>query len=151
MKGWGFYLHSLLFDINNNHMRKQLEKLVQCTEKLQDEIIRLKLPVNDKLDLSADIKVYTASNNDYIHVTFSNYPKKVDVSIHKLSNKKHITTNVSVLSVTDEDLDLIMMRSHIEIDNFVKDLETSVEQRRIDQIAYYLKQIEELQGNVQDS
>lgn len=151
MKGWGFYLHSLLFDVNNKHMRKQLEKLVEITEKLQDEIIRLKLPVNEKLDVSASVRVYTASNNDYIHVTFSNYPKKVDVSIHKLSEKKHITTNVSVLSVTDEDLDLIMMRSDVEIHNFMKDLETSVEQRRVDQIAYYLKQIEELQGNVQDS
>lgn len=151
MKGWGFYLHSLLFDTNNNHMRSQLEKLVQFTEKLQDEIIRLKLPVNDKIDLSADIKVYTASGNDYIHVTFSNYPKKVDVSIHKFSTKKHITANVSVLSVTDEDLDLIMIRSHIEIDNFVKDLEASLDKHRADQIAYHLKQIEELQGNVQDS
>jgi hypothetical protein len=132
-------------------MRKQLEKLVSLTEKLQDEIVRLNLPVNDKLDVSSDIKVYTASGNDYIHVTFSNYPKKVDVSIHKFPTKKHITANVSVLSVTDEDLDLIMIRSHIEIDNFVKDLETSAEQYRVNQIAYHLKQIEELQGNVQDS
>lgn len=151
MKGWRLCFHSLLFDTNNNHMRKQLEKLVQCTEKLQDEIIRLKLPVNDKLDLSADIKVYTASNNDYIHVTFSNYPKKVDVSIHKFSTKKHITANVSVLSVTDEDLDLIMIRSHIEIDNFVKDLENSAEKLRVNQIAKLKQQLAQLEGNVQDS
>jgi hypothetical protein len=132
-------------------MRKQLEKLVQFTENLQDEIIRLNVPTQDKLDVSEYIKVYTASKNDFIMVTYSNFPNKVDVSVHKMGGKKYITTNVSLLDVTDEDLDLIMMRSDVEIYNFVKDLEASTEKRRVDQIAYHLKQIEELQGDVQDS
>ena len=132
-------------------MRNQLNTLVDLTDDLQFEIVRLNLPVNDKLEISDDIKAYTASNNDYIQVSFSNFPNRVDVTIHKINGKKYITANVSVMTVTDEDLDLIVMRAKIQIANFVKDLEATIEKRRVDQIAYHLKQIEELQGDVQNS
>jgi hypothetical protein len=132
-------------------MRNQLNTLVDLTDDLQFEIVRLNLPVNDKLEISDDIKVYTASNNDYIQVSFSNFPNRVDVTIHKMRDKKYITANVSLMTVTDEDLDLIVMRAKIQIANFVKDLEATIEKRRVDQIAYHLKQIEELQGDVQNS
>lgn len=132
-------------------MRNQLNTLVDLTDDLQFEIVRLNLPVNHKLEISDDIKVYTASNNDYIQVSFSNFPNRVDVTIHKMNGKKYITANVSVMTLTDEDLDLIVMRAKIQIANFVKDLEATIEKRRVDQIAYHLKQIEELQGDVQNS
>jgi hypothetical protein len=132
-------------------MRNQLNTLVDLTDDLQFEIVRLNLPVNDKLEVSEDIKVYTASKNEFIQVSFSNFPNRVDVTIHKINGKKYITANVSVMTVTDEDLDLIVMRAKIQIANFVKDLEATIEKRRVDQIAYHLKQIEELQGDVQNS
>jgi hypothetical protein len=132
-------------------MRNQLNKLVDLTDDLQFEIVRLNLPVNDKLEISDDIKVYTASNNDYIQASFSNFPNRVDVTIHKIRDTKYITANVSVMTLSDEDLDLIVMRAKIQIANFVKDLEATIEKRRVDQIAYHLKQIEELQGDVQNS
>jgi hypothetical protein len=132
-------------------MRNQLNTLVDLTDDLQFEIVRLNLPVNDKLEVSEDIKVYTASKNEFIQVSFSNFPNRVDVTIHKMRDKKYITANVSVMTITDEDLDLIVMRAKIQIANFVKDLEATIEKRRVDQIAYHLKQIEELQGDVQNS
>jgi hypothetical protein len=132
-------------------MRNQLNTLVDLTEDLQFEIVRLNLPVNDKLEVSEDIKVHTTSNNDYIQASFSSFPNRVDVTVHKLRDKKYITTNVSIITVTDEHLDLIVMRATIQIANFVKDLEATIEKRRVDQIAYHLKQIEELQGDVQNS
>ena len=132
-------------------MRKQLEKLVELTENLQDEIIRLNLPTQDKLEVSEDIKVYTASNNDYIQVSFSSFPNRVDVTVHKLNSKKYITTNVSVLTVTDEDLDKIVMRSDLQITNFVKDLDATVENRRLEAIERLQKQLKELQEDVPNS
>ena len=132
-------------------MRSQLNELIKFTERLQDEIIRLNLPVNDKLDVSKDIKVYTASKNEFIQVTFNGFPNKVDVTVHKINGDKYISVGISVPTVTDEDLDKIVMRSDVQITNFVKDLEATIEKRRVDQIAYHLKQIEELQGDVQNS
>lgn len=132
-------------------MRSQLNELIKFTEKLQDEIIRLNLPTSDKLDVSKNIKVYTASKNEFVQVTFNGFPNKVDVTVHKINGDKYITANVSVPTVTDEDLDKIVMRSDVQITNFVKDLESTVEKFRLEAIERLQKELKELQENVPNS
>lgn len=132
-------------------MRSQLNELIKFTERLQDEIIRLNLPVNDKLDVSEDIKVYTASKNEFVQVTFSGFPNKVDVTVHKINGDKYISVGISVPTVTDEDLDKIVMHSDVQITNFVKDLESTFEKRRLEAIERLQKELKELQENVPNS
>ena len=95
--------------------------------------------------------MYTASKNEFVQVTFNGFPNKVDVTVHKINGDKYISVDISVPTVTNEDLDKIVMRSDIQITNFVKDLESTFEKRRLEAIERLQKELKELQGDVQNS
>ena len=111
-------------------MRNQLNQLAELAIDLRDSLADHSTILDNRIDVSDNIKVHTSSGVDYMSFSFNNFPSKLEVNIYRTDNFNQTSVNIDIVRVSDEDLDAIILRSKEEIAIFKRLFEQQIVAKR---------------------
>jgi hypothetical protein len=122
-------------------MRDQLNELMKLAKQLRSTI-----QVNNVDDQTIQVSTWISVRRggaDYYAVSFL-ANRKLEVALYQKDNYNSNSITIDVESVTDVELDEIILRSKEDIINFIARLDDSREKRRLDKIIELQNQLKEL-------
>ena len=130
-------------------MRTQAEQLARLARQLRVEVIKQEYFDTNRVQINDYVDVYANDQKDYIHVQFNRIAgKPVDITIHSYNDKFYSETMNIDLSLTDYELDEIVLRSQTVADDFVRIFANRSEEIKQQRITELEKEIAILRGDV---
>lgn len=130
-------------------MRTQAEQLARLARQLRVEILKQEYFDTSRVQINDYVDVYANDARDYIHVQFNRTAAKpVDITIHSYNDKFYSETMNIDLSLTDYDLDEIVLRSQTVADEFVRIFANRSEEIKQQRITELEAEIAKLRGDL---
>ena len=129
-------------------MRKQLNELVRLAKQLRSTI-----QVNNLDDQTIEVSTWITvrrSGKEYYSISLMNNTK-LEVSLYERDDYVSNGVTIDVENINDDQLDQIILRTKEDIITFIAKLDANHEERRLAKIIELQKELEELQGDVQNS
>jgi hypothetical protein len=130
-------------------MRTQAEQLARLARQLRVEVLKQEYFDTSRVQINDYVDVYANDAKDYIHVQFNRTAAKpVDITIHSYNDKFYSETMNIDLSLSDYDLDEIVLRSQTVADEFVRIFANRSEEIKQQRITELEAEIAKLRGDI---
>jgi myo-inositol-1-phosphate synthase len=124
-------------------MRSQLNELSKIAKDLKDLLADHHGIINSPIEVSDNIRVTTV-NVDYMSVSFNRFPSKLEVNVYCTDKFNQTNVIIDIDRISDEDLDVILLRSKEEIVAFKRLFEQQVVAKRRIKILELQAELEKL-------